>query len=107
MLTLVESADPEHVERALSLVLDQGPDGIVALKFYAIGVVVLSLIPEHIAVVSLPGARGRLPQAVLDELRAAQALSEHLLELGHRTAHHVRTRRRAARSAALPAGIVR
>jgi DNA-binding LacI/PurR family transcriptional regulator len=89
-ITVVESADPEHVERALSSVLDQSPDGIVVLKFDPPGVAVLAAIPETVPVVALSGVRGRRPQAVLDELRAAQALTEHLLELGHATVHHIR-----------------
>ncbi|PPG26986.1 LacI family DNA-binding transcriptional regulator [Rathayibacter sp. AY2B9] len=89
-ITVVESADPRHVERALTLVLDQSPDGIVVLKFDPPGVATLAALPETVPVVALSGVRGKRPQAVLDELHAAEALTQHLLDLGHETVHHVR-----------------
>lgn len=90
-ITVIESADPDDIEKALSLVLSQSPDGIAVLKFDPPGVAMVAALPPGVPVVALSGVRGRgIPQAVLDELHAAQALTEHLLELGHRTVHHVR-----------------
>ncbi|KZX20970.1 LacI family DNA-binding transcriptional regulator [Rathayibacter tanaceti] len=90
-ITVVETTDPEHVERALSLVLNQSPDGIAVLKFDPPGVAMLAALPPDLPVVALSGVRGRtVPQAVLDELHAAEALTKHLLSLGHATVHHVR-----------------
>jgi DNA-binding LacI/PurR family transcriptional regulator len=90
-ITVVETTDPEEVERAVALVLDQSPAGVVVLKFDPPGVAVLESLPRDLPVVAVSGVRSRdVPQAVLDESRAAETLTEHLLALGHRTVHHVR-----------------
>jgi DNA-binding LacI/PurR family transcriptional regulator len=90
-ITVVETTDPEEVERAVALVLDQSPAGVVVLKFDPPGVAVLARLPRDIPIVAVSGVRSRdVPQAVLDESRAAEALTEHLLALGHHTVHHVR-----------------
>lgn len=90
-ITVVESADPDEVERAVALVLDQSPAGVVVLKFDPPGVAVLASLPRDLPIVAVSGVKSRdVPQAVLDESRAAESLTEHLLSLGHRTVHHVR-----------------
>jgi DNA-binding LacI/PurR family transcriptional regulator len=90
-ITVVETVDPEEVERAVGLVLDQSPAGVVVLKFDPPGVAVLERLPRDLPVVAVSGVRSRdVPQAVLDESRAAEALIDHLLALGHRSVHHVR-----------------
>jgi DNA-binding LacI/PurR family transcriptional regulator len=90
-ITVVETTDPDEVERAVALVLDQSPAGVVVLKFDPPGVAVLESLPRDLPVVAVSGVRSRdVPQAVLDESRAAERLTEHLLALGHRTVHHVR-----------------
>ena len=90
-ITVVETTEPDEVERAVALVLDQSPAGVVVLKFDPPGVAVLESLPRDLPVVAVSGVRSRdVPQAVLDEARAAETLTEHLLALGHRTVHHVR-----------------
>ena len=90
-ITVVETTEPDEVERAVALVLDQSPAGLVVLKFDPPGVAVLERLPRDIPIVAVSGVRSRdVAQAVLDESRAAEALTEHLLALGHRTVHHVR-----------------
>lgn len=90
-ITVVESSDDETVDRAISLLLDQGADGIAVLKFDPPGVAVLNKLPADLPVVAISGVRGRtVPQAVLDETHAAESLTEYLLGLGHVTVHHVR-----------------
>ncbi|NQX13106.1 LacI family DNA-binding transcriptional regulator [Microbacteriaceae bacterium VKM Ac-2855] len=90
-ITVVESSDDETVDRAISLLLDQGADGIAVLKFDPPGVAMLNKLPENLPVVAISGVRGRsVPQAVLDETSAAESLTEYLLALGHTTVHHVR-----------------
>lgn len=90
-ITVVESAEPTDVERAVGLVLDQPIAGIVVLKFDPPGVAALQQIPPGVPTVAISGIRDRtVPQAVLDEARAADELVTHLLQLGHRTVHHVR-----------------
>jgi len=90
-ITVVETTDPVEVERAVTLVLDQSPAGVVVLKFDPPGVAMLDQLPRNLPIVAVSGVRSRdVPQAVLDESRAAETLTEHLLSLGHRTVHHVR-----------------
>ena len=90
-ITVVESASPDDVDRAISLVLAQGPAGVVVLKFDPPGVAVLGKLPPDLPVVAISGVRSRtLPQAVLDEVRVAESLTNYLLDLGHATVHHVR-----------------
>ncbi|GAA1445835.1 LacI family DNA-binding transcriptional regulator [Leifsonia poae] len=90
-ITVVESAEEETVDRAVSLVVNQPIAGIVVLKFDPPGVAVLHRLPKSIPAVSISGIRETgVPQAVLNEADAAQELVEYLLGLGHSTVHHVR-----------------
>lgn len=91
MITVVESTDDEEVDRAISATLTQAIAGVVVLKFDPPGVAALKRLPADIPVVALSGVREvGVPQAVLDEARAAEELTNFLLDLGHRTVHHVR-----------------
>ncbi|MGO4533354.1 LacI family DNA-binding transcriptional regulator [Leifsonia sp. 2MCAF36] len=90
-ITVVESADDESVERAVSLLLDQPIAGVVVLKFDPPGVAALHRIPKSIPTVAISGVREPgVPQAVLAEADAAEEVVSYLLELGHKTVHHVR-----------------
>jgi DNA-binding LacI/PurR family transcriptional regulator len=91
MITVVETADDAEVDRAISATLTQPLAGAVVLKFDAPGVAALSRLPADVPVVALSGVRDTaVPQAVLDETRAAEELTHYLLGLGHPTVHHVR-----------------
>jgi DNA-binding LacI/PurR family transcriptional regulator len=91
MITVVESADDEEVDRAVSAVQMQTLAGIVVLKFDPPGGAALHKLGTDVPVVALSGTReAGVPQAVLDEAAAAEELTEYLLGLGHRTVHHVR-----------------
>jgi DNA-binding LacI/PurR family transcriptional regulator len=91
MITVVESADDEEVDRAVSAVQMQTLAGIVVLKFDPPGVAALHKLGADVPVVALSGTReAGVPQAVLDEAAAAEELTAYLLSLGHRTVHHVR-----------------
>jgi DNA-binding LacI/PurR family transcriptional regulator len=91
MITVVESTDADEVERAIDAALSQPLAGVVVLKFDPPGVVALQRIPPELPVVALSGVRdASVPQALLDEARAAEEVTEFLLSLGHRTVHHVR-----------------
>ena len=90
-ITVVESADDEEVDRAVSLVLNQPLAGVAVLKFDPPGVAALHRIPASIPTVSISGVREKgVPQAVLAEAEAAAEVVDYLLGLGHRTVHHVR-----------------
>ncbi len=89
-ITVVESPDDEEVDLALRLVLTQAIAGVVVLKFDPPGVRALRRMPPDLPVVALSGVRQTgVRQAVLDEARAAEELTNHLLQLGHATVHHV------------------
>lgn len=91
MITVVESADPDEVDLAVAAVQMQTLAGIVVLKFDPPGGAALAKLGTEQPVVALSGTREPgVPQAVLDEAAAAEALTEYLLGLGHRTVHHVR-----------------
>ncbi len=91
MITVVESPDDDEIDRAISATLAQPLAGVVVLKFDPPGVAAMRRIPEPLPLVALSGVRDpSVLQAVLDESRAAEELTNHLLELGHATVHHVR-----------------
>lgn len=91
MITVVESSEDDEVDSAIAATLSQPLAGVVVLKFDPPGVAALHRIPPDLPVVALSGTRDRsVPQAVLDEGRAAEELTEYLLGLGHLTVHHVR-----------------
>lgn len=91
MITVVESADEDEVDRAMSATLTQALAGVVVLKFDPPGVAALKKIPANLPVVALSGTRETgVRQAVLDEAAAAEELTDYLLGLGHATVHHVR-----------------
>jgi len=91
MITVVESPDDEDIDRAISATLAQPLAGVIVLKFDPPGVAALQRIPVPLPLVALSGVRDPTHlQAVLDETRAAEEITEYLLALGHRTVHHVR-----------------
>jgi DNA-binding LacI/PurR family transcriptional regulator len=91
MITVVESADEDEVDRAIAATLTQALAGVVVLKFDPPGVAALRKIPANLPVVALSGTRETgVRQAALDEAAAAEELTGYLLGLGHGTVHHVR-----------------
>lgn len=91
MITVVESTDEAEIDRAIAATLAQPLAGVCVLKFDPPGVAALHRIPSSLPLVALSGVREPgLRQAVLDEARAAEELTDHLLDLGHATVHHVR-----------------
>jgi DNA-binding LacI/PurR family transcriptional regulator len=91
MITVVESADDEEIDRAIAATLAQPLAGVAVLKFDPPGVAALQRIPADLPLVVLSGVRDTsLPQALLDETRAAEELTDYLLGLGHETVHHIR-----------------
>ncbi|PPK97891.1 DNA-binding LacI/PurR family transcriptional regulator [Kineococcus xinjiangensis] len=90
VISVVESSDPDELERAVQVVLSLPLAGVVVLRFDAVGVAVLEALPPDVPVVAVSGeVDGRWSQAVLDEESAGAELTRHLLGLGHRTVHHV------------------
>ncbi|WP_345714396.1 LacI family DNA-binding transcriptional regulator, partial [Kineococcus glutinatus] len=90
VISVVESAEPAEVARALDLVRSLPPTGVVVLRFDPVGAALLDALPADLPVVAVGGRpEGDRPQAVFDEEAAGAELTRHLLSLGHRTVHHV------------------
>ncbi|MGW0801534.1 LacI family DNA-binding transcriptional regulator [Nonomuraea sp. NPDC002799] len=91
-IRVVESAEPAEVKQTVDYVSDASAGGVVVIAFDPMGVAVLEALPEQVPAVAAaePAApdRGRIAIA-LDERSAAADATGHLLELGHRTVHHV------------------
>lgn len=90
-ITLIESADEEAVERSVALTLTQALSGVIVLKFDPAGEAALERLPSDLPVVALSGVPSSdFPQVLMAEEEAAAELTTRLLQLGHRTVHHVR-----------------
>lgn len=91
LITVVESARAERVEHAVQAALSHPLDGVIVLKFDPAGVAALRRLPRSLPVVALAGTRdASRSQVLLAEREAGRALTALLLDLGHRTVHHVR-----------------
>jgi DNA-binding LacI/PurR family transcriptional regulator len=90
---VVESEAAGDVRQAADYVSDPSAGSVVVVAFDPAGAAVVRALPEEVPVVAateaggLPGAAR--PMLFLDERQAAAEATRHLLELGHRTVHHV------------------
>jgi len=91
-ITVVESAEQEHVTRAVDLALAQPTAGALVLEFDRAGINAGRALPEGLPVVVAGGGSRRTggrPAALIDERAAGRQATEYLLRLGHRTVHHI------------------
>lgn len=91
-ITVVESADDEHVQRAVDLALSQPTAGAIVLEFDRAGINATKALPEGLPVVVAGGGSrrtGGVPAALIDERAAGRQVTEYLLRLGHTTVHHI------------------
>lgn len=92
VIVVVESAGPGEQQAAIDMVLGQSVAGVVVLEFDPVGVAVSDALPMTIPAVAVGTSRrrsSRHPRAYLDDQAAAAVATEYLLELGHRTVHHL------------------
>jgi len=92
VVVVVESAGAVAQQAAVDMVLSQPVAGVVVLEFDPVGVAVSDALPLSIPTVSVGASRrrsSRHPRAYLDDQAAAAAATSYLLELGHRTVHHL------------------
>ncbi len=90
---VVASDRPVDVRHAVEYVSDPNAGGIVVVAFDSAGAGVLRALPADVPAVAATeaGGLGDVPRSMifLDERQAAADATKHLLDLGHRTVHHV------------------
>jgi DNA-binding LacI/PurR family transcriptional regulator len=90
---VVESDRAADVRQTVDYVGDATAGGILVVAFDAAGAGVLRALPAELPVVAATEAGGlgdvARPMIFLDERQAAADATRHLLDLGHRTVHHV------------------
>jgi DNA-binding LacI/PurR family transcriptional regulator len=90
LIAVVDSMAPVDVARVVDLVLAQQVAGAVVLKFDQPGVVALRAVGNRVPTVAVGGVQERrIPQVLVDEAGAAAQATRYLLQLGHRTVHHL------------------
>lgn len=92
MICVVEADERDVVEAAVDLALSQPIAGAVVLEYDPPGAAALARIPDWVPLVALAaGDRtgDELPHACMDDRVGAAAATRYLLDLGHRTVHHV------------------
>src|SRR5690625_3989964 len=90
VIAVVDSDEEPDVERAVRFVLEQPVAGALVLEYDAPGVATRGIMPAHLPVAGVAGMQsGPGPRASLDDHAGAKAATEHLLDLGHKTVHHV------------------
>ena len=78
------------IRQGMERCLDRNPDGIVVINYDAGGKLAVDHIPEGTPAVVIAGDRcEEFAQISLCEHEGGYAVTRHLLELGHRTVHHV------------------
>ena len=90
-ITVVDSEEPEAVQRGLDLVLSQPVAGAVVIEFDDVGVATGKAFRGVVPVVAAAGAphEVKTPHAFLDDSEGGRLATEYLLSLGHETVHHV------------------
>ncbi|HYH29060.1 MAG TPA: LacI family DNA-binding transcriptional regulator, partial [Pseudonocardia sp.] len=96
-IAVVEKISPEAVERALARLQDQAVEGVVALAAQQEAVEVLTAELRPVPTVYVGGVLGggcggefaSVPAIGIDQHGGAEAATRHLLDLGHRTVHHL------------------
>lgn len=90
-ITVLKADHPADIERIARQALTQPLAGVISLTHDAAGRAALDLVPDGVPAVGVGGSRaGSRPRALLDERAGAAEATRFLLDLGHRTVHHVR-----------------
>lgn len=94
VISVVETPDARTVTAAIDAMLGQPMAGAVVLEYDVAGVAALSAMPPWLPVVAAApmadgGSPPGVPHAYMDDHAAARQATQYLLDLGHRTVHHV------------------
>jgi DNA-binding LacI/PurR family transcriptional regulator len=90
-IAVLDSGEGKTIAAALDLVLGQPTAGVIVLDFDAIGGRAISAVPDTVALAAVSSTtEGRtIPRVLFDDFRGGSDATRYLLELGHRTVHHV------------------
>jgi DNA-binding LacI/PurR family transcriptional regulator len=92
VISAVKSAEPSDVQAAVELALQQQLAGVIVLDFDPSAAEVLRQLPGTVPTVAasgFPTGQPGFPYAFIDEYAAGREATEHLLNLGHKTVHHL------------------
>ncbi|MEE1786726.1 LacI family DNA-binding transcriptional regulator [Streptomyces sp. SP17BM10] len=86
----LRSLDSRSVQETVDRLRDQGVDGVVVIAPQVDAVGALADLSSSVPVVAVgSGSRSPVPMVSFDNRAGAEAATRHLLDLGHRTVHHV------------------
>ena len=86
----VRSLDGRSVQEAVDRLRDQAVEGVLVIAPQTSAVGALAQVSSVVPVVAVgSGAQTRVPGAAVDNESGARAATRYLLDLGHRTVHHV------------------
>jgi DNA-binding LacI/PurR family transcriptional regulator len=90
-VSVIES-EGDDVEGAIRRTLSQEIAGVIVIDFGTESERVIHRMPSSVPMVGVTGFDGRpehVPYAVMDEQTGGRLVTDHLLDLGHATVHHV------------------
>jgi DNA-binding LacI/PurR family transcriptional regulator len=86
----LDSLDRRSVLDAVDRLRDQGVEGIIVIAPQTTAVSALATVPADIALVAIGcGTNASLASVAVDNAGGAERATSHLLDLGHRTVHHL------------------
>lgn len=89
-ITVLDRDEPEDIAFAVRQILAQPLMGVIGLTHDHIGLAAMRLVPASVVGVGAGGSGSETRvQVTLEERKGAAMATQHLLDLGHRTVHHV------------------
>lgn len=86
----VRSLQGRSMQEAMDRLLDQAVEGVLVIAPQTSSMGALAQVSSSVPVVAVgSGAQARMPGAAVDNEAGARAATRYLLDLGHRTVHHI------------------